>query len=72
MLEERIRQLEAALRSRTVIARAQGVLMERYEVGADEAFAVLERLSSQSHIPVATIAAQLVATRRLPSFPEPA
>jgi AmiR/NasT family two-component response regulator len=64
--QERIRQLEEALRTRTVIARAQGMIMERYGVGAEEAFAVLRRLSNESNIPVRELARQVVETRRLP------
>ncbi|GAB6983533.1 ANTAR domain-containing protein [Nocardioides pyridinolyticus] len=63
---ERIEQLEAALESRTVIARAQGILMERYGVDADAAFAILKRTSNTMNVKVVDIAASLIETRRLP------
>ncbi|MFC7496417.1 MULTISPECIES: ANTAR domain-containing protein [unclassified Nocardioides] len=65
-LEKRIHELEAALETRATIARAQGILMERYEVDADAAFAALQRISSQSNLPVREIARYLVETGRLP------
>lgn len=49
---DRIQQLEAALDSGTIIARAQGILMERYEVNADAAFAVLKRTSNELNVKV--------------------
>ena len=38
---ERIRQLEAALETRGVIARAQGILMERYGLEQEQAISAL-------------------------------
>ena len=63
---DRIRQLEEALETRTVIGRAQGILMERYEIGADAAFEALKRISSQTNLPVREVARSLVDTRHLP------
>lgn len=63
---ERIRQLEAALESRTVIARAQGILMERYEVDADAAIAILKRASSTMNIKLHHVAESLIETRQPP------
>ena len=63
---ERIRQLEEALEHRSVIARAQGILMERYEIDADAAIAILKRASSTMNIKLREIADLLVETRRLP------
>lgn len=65
-LVERIRQLEEALECRTTIARAQGIIMERYEMDAGRAFDVLRRISNQSNVPVRDIADYLIDTRRLP------
>jgi AmiR/NasT family two-component response regulator len=65
---DRIRQLEEALQTRTVIARAQGMLMERYEIGADAAFEALKRISSQTNLPVREVARSLVETRHLPGI----
>lgn len=63
---ERISQLEAALETRSVIARAQGILMERYDIDADAAIAVLKRTSNDLQIKVHHVAAMLVETRQLP------
>lgn len=41
-------RLQAALRTREVIAEAQGVIMERRGVGENEAFEILRRASQQS------------------------
>ncbi|MBA2956274.1 ANTAR domain-containing protein [Nocardioides sp. MAH-18] len=64
--QQRIAQLTEALDTRGVIGRAQGIIMERYEVDEGQALEVLKRVSSQSDIPLRDIAAHLVETRRLP------
>ena len=61
-----IEQLEAALDSRTVIAQACGLLMERFDIDAVRAFALLGRLSSTSNVKVRDLAARLALTRQLP------
>ena len=63
---DRVRQLEAALESRTVIARAQGILMERYNVDGDAAIAILKRASSTMNLKVRDVAVTLIETRQLP------
>ncbi|MCB0906254.1 MAG: ANTAR domain-containing protein [Nocardioidaceae bacterium] len=42
------------------------MLMERYELSADAAFALLRRASNHPNVRVVDIAATLVETRRLP------
>lgn len=67
-------QLAAAMETRTVIGQAMGMVMERYGLDEDRAFSVLRRLSSQDNVKLRDLAAELVATRRLPSQtsePEP-
>lgn len=59
-------QLYTAIDARKLIGQAQGILMERYELDADQAFAVLRRYSQQLNIKLRVVAAQLVETRRLP------
>ena len=39
-------QLRLAVTGRTVIGQSQGILMERFQLSADGAFAVLVRFSS--------------------------
>ncbi len=58
--------LETALASRTVIGQAEGILMERFGVDAEGAFAVLVRYSQHHNVKLATVAADLVRTRSLP------
>lgn len=53
-----------ALDIRTVIGRAEGVLMERYNLTVDQALAVLERDSRTNHQPVHDSAGQLIARSR--------
>ena len=64
---QRIEQLEAALDSRTVIAQACGLMMERFDIDAARAFALLTRLSQTNNVKVRDLAAELVLTRRLPT-----
>ncbi|SDS66417.1 GAF and ANTAR domain-containing protein [Actinopolymorpha singaporensis] len=70
---QRIDQLSVALDTRTVIAQAQGILMERYRFTADQAFNVLVRVSSQANAKLRDVAIELVETRRTPGHkpPEP-
>ena len=51
-----------ALRARTLIAQAQGVLMEREHVGAGEAFTALRRAARQADTTLVREAAQTVAS----------
>jgi ANTAR domain len=54
--------LKAALRSRTVIGQATGLLMATLNMAPDEAFAELARVSSHANRKVRDIAAEIVAT----------
>jgi GAF domain-containing protein len=58
--------LREALETRTVIGQAQGVLMERFEIDADRAFATLRRYSQHHNIKLKALCHQLVETRALP------
>ncbi|MBM9465339.1 GAF and ANTAR domain-containing protein [Aeromicrobium sp. YIM 150415] len=51
-----IDSLETALVQRTVIGRAEGILMERFSIDAVAAFAVLKRASQQSNVKIGEIA----------------
>ena len=61
-----IAQLRVAVDGRTVIGQAQGILMERFQLDATQAFAVLARVSQERNLKVRHIAEELVATRHLP------
>jgi len=61
----RIAQLSVALDSRTSIAAAVGVVMERFDLSYERAFAVLGRISSQSNVKMRDLAAELLETGSL-------
>lgn len=58
--------LREGLATRTVIGQAEGLLMERFGIDADQAFAVLTRYSQHSNVRLVEVAEKLVATRELP------
>jgi hypothetical protein len=58
-----------AIDARNVIGQAQGILIERHHLTADQAFGVLRRYSSCHNIKIAAIAEQLVQTGKLPADP---
>jgi hypothetical protein len=51
---------ERAMLHRTVIGQAEGLLMERYDITADQAFTVLKRLSQDGNIKLRRVAQQIV------------
>jgi GAF domain-containing protein len=53
-------QFRSALASRDIIGQAKGVLMERFDFDAVEAFELLTRLSQQTNTKVIDIAAKLI------------
>lgn len=55
--------LNEALQSRKVIGQAIGIVMERYEMNEDRAFAFLVRASSHANIKVRDVAQELVDQR---------
>ena len=59
--------LERALASREVVGQAQGILMERSRLNADQAFAALQRASQQRNVKLAEVARRLVETGDLPA-----
>ena len=61
--EERLR---SGMATRTVIGQAEGILMERLKITADEAFGVLSRLSQEKNVKLRDIARVLVETGEIP------
>lgn len=55
-----ITHLEAAVESRTAIGQATGILMHRYTMNRDRAFAYLARASSHSNTKIRDIANQVI------------
>lgn len=58
--------LEMAISNRTVIGRAEGILMERFDIRPDQAFAVLRRVSQHRNVKLNCVAEDLVRTRETP------
>ena len=58
--------LEIAVNSRHVIGMAQGMVMERFGLTVDQAFSLLQRLSSATNTKVAAVARTIVDTREVP------
>ena len=54
-----------AIEARKLIGQAQGILMERFELTDEQAFAVLRRYSQDSNIKLREVAQRLIATRNL-------
>lgn len=61
-----IDQLGMALQNRTLIGRAQGILMERLDMTEDQSFDYLRRVSSNANRKLVDVAEEIVRTRKLP------
>ena len=59
--------MDIALDSRSLIGQATGIVMDRYDIDAVRAFAVLKRISQQSNVKLHEVAVELIRTRHLPS-----
>jgi len=59
-------QFHSALASRDVIGQAKGILMERFDIDAYEAFELLRRLSQESNMRLVEIAQRLVISEHPP------
>jgi AmiR/NasT family two-component response regulator len=57
-----------AVESRTIIGQAEGILMERLGIDAQQALEYLKRASSTSNRKLAQIAAEIAETRKLPEL----
>jgi GAF domain-containing protein len=64
----REQQLSFAVGSRDVIGQAKGILMERYKITADQAFAVLSKVSSDSNTKLRDAAETLAESGELPGM----
>jgi GAF domain-containing protein len=58
--------LARAVDARKLVGQAMGILMERYDVNGDQAFAILKRYSQDTNTKLRDVAQQLIDTRRLP------
>lgn len=59
--------LRSALITRNLIGQAQGILMERLKITADQAFGLLSRLSQENNVKLHDVARQLAETGEVPS-----
>ncbi len=69
--ERRLDNLQAALATRLVIGQAQGILIERERITADQAFDVLRRASQHLNIKLRDVAQALVDTGEQPQTGPP-
>ncbi len=67
---EHEQNLRRAVDRRDLIGQAEGILMERYEITADQAFGVLARVSQQTNRRLADIARELDDTGTVPGGPQ--
>jgi GAF domain-containing protein len=65
---EKEQHLQRAVSNRTVIGQAEGILMERFDIEAEQAFNVLRRVSQDRNVKLNLIAEELVRTRRTPGI----
>lgn len=64
---KKIANLEVALRTSRMIGTAIGILVERYKLSPDSAFALLVQASQHTHRKVHDIAIDLVYTGEIPT-----
>jgi GAF domain-containing protein len=64
---QNVENLEMAITSHTAIGRAEGILMERFDISPAEAFAVLRRVSQDRNVRLNRVAQDLVDTRETPA-----
>jgi GAF domain-containing protein len=67
---ERAAGLETALDSRTTIAQAQGILMQKFDIDADAAFDFLRRISQHENRRLFAVAEAIVVQRNANARPE--
>jgi len=58
--------MTTAVDARKLVGQAMGILMERFDVDSDRAFAILQRYSQDYNIKLRDVAQQLINTRKLP------
>ncbi|MEU4431508.1 ANTAR domain-containing protein [Nocardia rhamnosiphila] len=64
---QQVSQLRHAIDTRDLIGQAKGILMERYKLTAEQAFALLVRASQHSNTKLTEIASYLCRSGELPT-----
>jgi hypothetical protein len=64
-------QLTEGLATRDLIGQAKGILMERYGINADRAFALLVRASQNRNVKLRDLAVELTTTRHITKITPP-
>jgi len=59
-----------AIVTRTIIGQAEGLLMERFGLSAQQAFTFLKRVSQDTNTKLADVASTIMDTRKTPRTPE--
>jgi GAF domain-containing protein len=67
---ERAEGLSTALESRGTIGQAQGILMQKFDIGSEAAFEFLRRISQHENKRLVTVAEAIVVQRESNSRPE--
>lgn len=65
-----VQGLQTAVHSRHSIGIAQGILMERFGLDSEQAFALLRRYSNVLNIKLHEVSQEIAVTRRLPALPD--
>lgn len=64
-LEEEVGSLKEALRTRKLVERAKGILMDRKGLSEADAFKTLQHMSRNQNIPMAKLAESILAAHSL-------
>lgn len=67
---EKVQGLQTALESRTTIAQAQGILMQKFDIDAEAAFEFLKRISQHENQRLFSVAEAIVVQRDANARPE--
>lgn len=65
-----VQGLQTAVHSRHAIGIAQGILMERFDLDAEQAFALLRRYSNGLNVKLHEVSQEIAETRTLPTLPD--
>lgn len=65
-INEHLTQMAEAVENRDMIGQAKGILMERYRISSNEAFALLVSASNGSNTKLGRVASTLVTSGQLP------